>query len=84
MSWFINRGLVRNPAKRLSAIRRWLTYLTLFLAVTILAGDLIALIYNLLGGELTIRFLLKVSTVAVIAGGVLGYYLADLRREERE
>jgi membrane protein YqaA with SNARE-associated domain len=54
------------------------------LAVTILAGDLIALVYNLLGGEFTTRFLLKVATVAVIAGGVFGYYLSDLRQEERE
>jgi hypothetical protein len=84
MSWFINRGLERNPIKRLSAVRRWLTYLTLFLAVTILAGDLIALVYNLLGGELTLRFALKVATVAVIAGGIFGYYLSDLRREEHE
>jgi hypothetical protein len=84
MSWFINRGLERNPVKRLSAVRRWLTYLTLFLAVTILAGDLIALIYNLLGGELTARFVLKVATVAIIAGSIFGYYLSDLRQEERE
>jgi hypothetical protein len=83
MSWFINRGLENNPVKRLSAVRRWLTYLTLFLAVTVLACDLIALIYNLLGGELTARFLLKVGTVGVIAGSIFGYYLADLRREER-
>ena len=84
MSWFINRGLQRNPVKRLSAVRRWLTYHTLFLAVTILAGDVIALVYTLLGGELTTRFLLKVATVATIAGSVFGYYLSDLRQEERE
>lgn len=83
MSWFINRDLTRDPVKRLSAVRRWLTYLTLFLAVGILAGDSITLVYNLLGGELTVRFILKVLTVAIIAGAVLGYYLWDLRREER-
>ncbi len=84
MSWYINRGLALDPVKRLSAVRRWLTYLTLFTAVTILSGDLIALVYNLLGGELTVRFMLKVATVAVIAGALLGYYLLDLRQEERE
>lgn len=84
MSWFINRGLARDPVKRLSAVRRWLTYLTLFIAVGILSGDLISLVYNLLGGELTVRFMLKVATVAVIAGAIFGYYLTDLRREERE
>jgi hypothetical protein len=37
-----------------------------------------------LGGELTVRFLLKVITVGIIAGAVFGHYLWDLRKEERE
>ena len=80
----LSRELARSPAKRLSAVRRWLTYLTLFIAATVLIGDMIALVFNLLGGELTARFGLKVLVVAVIAGAVFGYYLHDLRREERE
>ena len=78
------RELARNPVKRLSAVRRWLTYLTLFLAVTVLVCDLIALVHSLLGGGLTLRFVLKVLVVGAIAGGIFGFYLADLRREERE
>ncbi len=74
----------RDPERRGSKVRKWLTYLTLFVAATILTGDLITLLYNLLGGELTSRFLLKAATVAAIAGGVFGYYLWDLRGEERE
>ena len=84
VSRHIGRELIRNPVKRLSTIRRWLTYLTLFIAAGFLIGDLITLVYNLLGGELTARFVLKVITVAVIAGTVFGCYLWDLRREERE
>jgi len=80
----LSRELARSPAKRLSAVRRWLTYLTLFIAATVLIGDMIALVYNVLGGELTARFGLKVLVVAVIAGAIFGYYLHDLRREERE
>lgn len=72
-----------NPVKRLSPIRRWLTYLTLFLAASVLIGDLTALVYSLLGGELTVRFVLKVCTIGVIAGVVFAHYLADLRHEER-
>lgn len=80
----LGKDLARNPVKRLSAVRRWLTYLTLFIAATVLIGDLITLVYNVLGGELSIRFVLKVLVVAMIAGTIFGYYLRDLRREEKE
>ncbi|MDQ3510415.1 MAG: DUF5671 domain-containing protein [Pseudomonadota bacterium] len=81
---YLGRELARNPIKRLSAVRRWLTYLTLFLAATVLIGDMIALVYNLLGGEIAVRFLLKVLVAAVIAGAIFGYYLWDIRRDEVE
>ena len=80
----LGQDMARSPAKRLSAVRRWLTYVTLFLAATVLIGDLITLVYNLLGGELSLRFVLKVLVVGTIAGAIFGYYLRDLRREEKE
>jgi hypothetical protein len=81
---YLGRDLARSPIKRLSAVRRWLTYLTLFLAATVLVCDMITLVNNLLGGELSIRFVLKVLVAALIAGTIFGYYLHDLRREEKE
>ena len=80
----LSKELARNPAKRQSVVRRWLTYVTLFLAAGVLVGDMIALVYHLLGGELTLRFVLKVLVVGGIAGAIFGFYLQDLRREERE
>lgn len=84
VSTYIAKQVLRNPIKRLSPIRRWLTYLTLFIAAGTLIGDLTTLVYNILGGDLTTRFFLKVITVAIIAGTIFGYYLWDLRREEIE
>lgn len=78
----IGRELRRQPAKRLSPVRRWLTYLTLFIAAVVLICDLITLVDHLLGGELTVRFVLKVVVAAAIAGAIFGYYLWDLRRDE--
>ena len=80
----VSRDVDKHPIKRLSPVRRWLTYLTLFVAATVLIGDLTALVYNLLSGDLSLRFLLKVLVVGVIAGTVFGYYLWDLRQEEVE
>ena len=79
---YLAREVARQPIKRLSPVRHWLTYLTLFLAVVALVCDVTTLVYNLLGGELSVRFVLKVVVVGVIAGSVFGYYLWDLRREE--
>lgn len=78
----LSRELARNPVKRLSPVRRWLTYMTLFLAAAILVGDLVTLVYNVLGGELSIRFLLKVLIAGTIASAIFAFYLLDLRREE--
>ena len=47
-------------------------------------GDVIVLIYNFLGGELRVRFVLKALTIGAIAGPVFGYYVWDLRRDEEE
>ena len=83
-AWLTNRAIERDPTKRASKIRRWLTYLTLFISSGVLIGDVTTLVYNLLGGEATFRFLLKVAVVALIAGTTFTYYLRDLRSEEVE
>ncbi|MCK5245881.1 hypothetical protein KAR02_03240, partial [Candidatus Bipolaricaulota bacterium] len=83
LSVLIGRSIKRDPSKRASKVRKWLTYMTLFVAAAVIIGDLTALVYNFLGGELSLRFALKVITVAAIAGGIFGYYLWDLRQEER-
>jgi hypothetical protein len=81
---FIGLQIRENPFKRLSPARRWLTYLTLFVASASLLGDTTTLIFNLLGGDLTVRFLLKVVVVAALAGSAFTFYLLDLRKEEKE
>ena len=83
-SLIVAREIRSDPTKRASPVRRWLTYLTLFVAAGVLVGDVIALVYNVLGGELTTRFVLKVLSVGMIAGTTFWYYLSDLRPEERE
>ena len=76
------RTLTRDPTRRLSEVRRWLTYLTLFVAAGFLVGDATGVVYNLLSGEMTTRFVLKVTTVAAIAGSVFAYLVHDLRKDE--
>lgn len=82
MSWYTARDVRRDSSKHASKIRRWLTYLTLFIAAAVLIGDLTMLVHNLLSGGLTVRFVLKVLTVGLIAGAIFVYYLRDLRQDE--
>jgi len=81
---YIGKQIKLNPYKRLSPVRRWITYITLFICASVLVGDVTTLVYNLLGGDLTIRFILKVLVVATLAGTGFVYYLLDLRKGEKE
>lgn len=72
----ISRDLAADQAKRASAIRKWLTYIALFIAAAVLIGDLVTLVYQFLQGALTTRILLKILIVALIAGPVFLYYYA--------
>lgn len=83
LSYRINREVAVDPARRTSAVRRWLTHLTLALAAFVVLGDLISLVYSLLSGELTVRFVLKSLIVAAIAGAVFGYYLWSVQADDR-
>jgi hypothetical protein len=76
----IYREGATEPAKYESRLRKWLMYLTLFIAALILAGDLIAVIYNFLEGELTARFILKAVAIGAVIGGAFYYLLWDLKR----
>ncbi len=82
-AWWTGRTLVRDPSERASPIRRWLTYVAMFIAVCVIIGDFVTLVAYVLAGETTARFLLKVAVVAIIAGVILGYYLWDMRETAR-
>jgi hypothetical protein len=69
-----------HPEKLDSPVRKWLTYIALLIAAGVVVGDLISFLTYFLRGELTARFVAKVSVVLVIAGGVFWYYLGSLQK----
>jgi hypothetical protein len=75
----IQREARMAPERYTFAIRKWLTYVTLFVAGATIVGDLITLVYSFLGGELPTPFLLKVLTLFAITGIVFWYFLLDIR-----
>lgn len=76
----VHADLAANPARTLNPVRRWLSYFALFVASLILLGDGVALVVQFLGGDLTVRFVLKAAVVAALAGGVVWWLLGGLRQ----
>jgi hypothetical protein len=84
ISFLLQKSLYKGELKKDSAVRRWLTYLILFVSFCIFIGWLIAFVNNFLNGELTLKFILKTLSVLVIAAAVFGFYLYDVVRKEVE
>ena len=77
----LRRQAVTIPALQALRSRKWILYITLFLAGVIILGDIVAVLYEFLQGELTIRFLLKILSVLIISSAVLGLYLWQIKRD---
>jgi hypothetical protein len=75
------RDVRQSPEAAKGVLRRWLGYLSLFVGAVTLAGNSMTLIYYLLEGQLTIRFVLKVAVLFLTAGGLVGYLAYTLRTE---
>lgn len=78
-AWYLQRGYTKNPELKNLGVRKWLIYLTLFVAIFMIIGSLISILNSFLSGELTIRFLLKALAVLLVAAKIFAYYLYDIR-----
>jgi hypothetical protein len=76
---FLNQDLRRNPEKKGLWIRTWLIFLTLFVGGITIIIDLVVLINTFLGGEVTMRLVLKVLAVLIVVGAAFIYYFLDLK-----
>lgn len=80
LSWLLQKSYASEPALRDAPIRKFLAFITLFIAGAIAAGDLVAVIYTFLDGqELTTGFLLKFLALIVVMGGIFAYYLREIK-----
>ncbi len=76
--WWITRFAAGGERSE-SRLTKWLTYLVLLIASLVIVCDLIVVVYSLLQGEMTMRFLSKVATILGIAGIVFGFYVFERR-----
>lgn len=82
LSWLLQKDYIATPEKRALGIRRWLVYITLFLAGITVATDLVIVLYTFLDGEnMTAGFVLKALSVLIVAGAIFYHYISDLREK---
>ncbi|HVU75265.1 MAG TPA: DUF5671 domain-containing protein, partial [Candidatus Paceibacterota bacterium] len=75
----IRNDIAAHPEKNDLWVRRWALMLTIFIAGATVVVDLITLINYFLGGDVTMRFVLKVAVVLLVAGGFFLHFLADVK-----
>jgi len=63
-----------------SRLTKWVTYLVLLAASVTIVGDLIALLFTFLQGELSARFFLKAITILVVSGMIFGFYYFERKK----
>lgn len=78
-NWKINKDTKAGLSSLNSAVRRVIIYLALFIASAVVIGDIIGLVFNFVGGQLTIRFILKVVIILFLGGWINCYYWSELR-----
>ncbi|MDJ0638422.1 MAG: DUF5671 domain-containing protein [Paracoccaceae bacterium] len=84
MTLYTNRQIHEDAGHRRSLVRKWLTYLALFISALVFLGDAAFVIYSFLAGETTMRFLLKALTVACVSAAVFVFYLRDVEADADE
>ena len=78
----IRRAIKKAQITLERGVRLWISYLILFLVVAIAIGDVITFVTRFLGGDFTLRFVLKVVTILVITGWIFLYFWLDLKSDD--
>src|SRR3989344_160635 len=82
VSYFWKKFTERSMGRIDEVIKKWLSYVILFLSSLVVVIDLVTLVKYFISGEITIRFVLKILTVLVVALLVGFYYISILREEK--
>lgn len=78
MTRYTQRQIDQDQGHRRSLVRKWLTYIALFISALVFFVDGVYVIYSFLSGELTLRFILKAATVAFVTGAVFLFYIREV------
>ena len=82
LSAYISKMVKSGDIPARSTLRRIITFLTLFVIAVTAIVDLISILYNFLGGDLTARFGVKAFGILAITGLIYLYYLGELKSQK--
>jgi len=71
---YLRKIYTKDSATAHSGIRKFLVYMTMFVAGITILFSLVFLVNKFLDGELTLSFVLKLLSILIVAGSVFGYY----------
>ncbi len=78
MTLYTERKIAQDAGHQRSLVRNWLTYLALFVSAVCFLGVAVYVVYGFLKGEITLRFILKATTVASVSAAIFIFYLRGL------
>lgn len=77
----ITKKTIENPHMRSLKSRKFLIYFTLVVTFIIALANIISIIYNLLGGNVTFNFLLHFLITMTISGAIFTYYIYQIKED---
>ncbi len=84
LAWLVNkhvRQLAETSGGNQTGGRKFLSSIIIFLSSATVITSLVSIVYYFFGGEITVRFILKSLTVLLSAGGILWYYINEIKRD---
>lgn len=73
----------KNPHLRTIKSRRVLIYITLVITFIIMLGNVISAVFTLLGGNITVNFLLHLFVTIAVSGIIFAYYFHEVREDRK-
>ena len=78
----LREAIKRNEVELHRGVRQWVSYVFLFIVVTVIVSDLVTAVYYVVNGDYSTRFFLKVFIVLTISGSLFSYLWLDIRSED--
>jgi len=82
LSLFINRKLIKGDIRQESLVRKFTTYLAMFILAAMTIGGVVNLLLSYFEGELSLKSFAKIGVFITFSVAFLCFYLWEIRRRD--